>query len=186
MKSYKIKINSPEESRQVQEHAFTLGYSWAVSHYKNTSYTYKSCLYFNANNRYITYSDLDLFDECDRFEEISVEDFLKLPIVTKSISEDGKKIYILEFSDSIVDPQEKLEIAKKYRDTIDTPKVYCISCKHFIYTDSFGGIERVYKCNHPSNKIIESTWLREQEQLKNPPSELNKNNDCKNYEEKIR
>ena len=79
MKSYKIKINSPEESRQVQEHAFTLGYSWAVSHYKNTSYTYKSCLYFNANNRYITYSDLDLFDECDRFEEISVEDFLKLP-----------------------------------------------------------------------------------------------------------
>ena len=145
MTSYKIKINSPEESRQVQEHAFTLGYGWTALHNTKILYTDKECLFFDARDKVITYSDLDFFDECDsRFEEISVEDFLKLPTGSCHC------------------------------------KVYCGKCKYF-YKEYVYPTSIIY-CLHPSNKIIESTWLREQEQLKNPPSELNKNNDCKNYE----
>ena len=55
-------------------------------------------------------------------------------------------------------------------------KVFCGRCKHHrqgIVTD---------RCNHPSNFV--DTWYGEKDHYKSYCSNINRNNECENFEEK--
>ena len=154
MNSYKIKINSPEESRKVQEHAVKLGYRWGGF----TSNFIEKCghSFFLYENGSMTYYIEDASENAkpSNFynghtnEEISVEDFLKLPTGSCHC------------------------------------KVYCGKCKYF-YKEYVYPTSIIY-CLHPTNARSISTWLDESIVYEMLPEFLNKNNDCKNYEETIR
>ena len=53
-------------------------------------------------------------------------------------------------------------------------KVYCKKCVHLIQTIGFD-------CSHADNTIVTSTWLDEDKSYKELPNTINKNNDCKNW-----
>jgi len=173
MNSYKIKINSSEESMKVQKHAFDLGYFWDTG--TCISFTSKPCLFFNGYNSIIDCNNNLVYFDLYPFEEISVKDFLKLPIGS---------CHCHCYVQSYVTCRDCQYNDRRIQKESYTPKVYCGKCKHF-HKDYLGDPTRTF-CLHPTNKKIISTWLEESEVYKMLPEFLNKNNDCKNYEETIR
>jgi hypothetical protein len=59
-------------------------------------------------------------------------------------------------------------------------KVYCIGCGYLVYN----AWKDDRQCKHPENIYIKNTYLQKEICYINKNDELNKNNDCKLYEER--
>ena len=59
-------------------------------------------------------------------------------------------------------------------------KVYCKECK---YLKSLCNEGLMYYCCHPENIIVVDSWLGTYNKYKREPSKINKNNDCKWFEQ---
>lgn len=111
----KIKINSPEESKLVQEKLFQLGYKW-YSEDKEVQHIYKKYLYTDLDKR-ITHNNDDNYFKNDSRKEINIEDLEIKDEKLKKHSSVSKKISpIIEKQIKIVEPhtiKNKLEIPIK-------------------------------------------------------------------------
>jgi hypothetical protein len=142
MNAFKLKVANEEESRNVQEHAFKLGYGWGLWGTKIMN-TKKECLFLGGDSS-ITYSDLDFFDEVDDHQEISVEGFLGL--INCDIAEKTKeKVYcsdcvhckksIYETSIICLHPESEIKTDTAYEVVIDYASIEKFNsnndCKNF-------------------------------------------------------
>ena len=164
MNQYQIKVNCPLKSEQVQKHAFELGYKWG-GYGKTVMYTTQPFLFLHSDGEVyhgtIWGNDLP---------EISVEDFLKIPV------EEPICTYFCKRIDDFCEDCTRTNV-----------KVYCGKCKWFqTPTIKYGYLEetrQVVRCSHKSNTIKVSTWKDETEGFKDRPETINANNNCKNFEE---
>ncbi len=65
-------------------------------------------------------------------------------------------------------------------------KVYCNKCKHLFRGSDFSAFTSLIdlSCHCPNNVKTVDTWLRQRIQSSKPPWNINKNNNCKWFEQK--
>lgn len=63
-------------------------------------------------------------------------------------------------------------------------KVYCFDCKHLKSENRFKETA-LHNCRHPENVSVKSSWLYAKTKYQVSPKKINKNNDCKWFEEFI-
>lgn len=57
-------------------------------------------------------------------------------------------------------------------------KVYCSKCRHYRVVERARGLD---SCRHSSNVEYRDGFYKRHEDTKNPPHEINSENDCINY-----
>ena len=71
-----------------------------------------------------------------------------------------------------------------WRESTKSYRAFCNDCKHLgcQWADGYGCGEATYLCHHPAN--TRDTWHKPNTKYALAPQELNRNNDCKYFEDK--
>lgn len=93
-KNMKFRVNSPEHSKQIQEHLFTLGYLWDGESKAGVENTHFEFLYTNSDGR-IKYGSLECTFKDPLYKEYTLQEITSYTIVEKkeTVTIDGKEYY---------------------------------------------------------------------------------------------
>lgn len=93
-KNMKFRVSSPEHSKQIQKHLFTLGYRWDGESKAGVENTHFEFLYTHSDGR-IKYGSLECTFKDPLYKEYTLQEITSYTLVEKkeTITIDGKEYY---------------------------------------------------------------------------------------------